>query len=282
MKIGVGMATPPAPPAIWCDPAFFASEAERLGFESVWLGEHVTSPVQCESFSPTFAGGQVPGFFDPMVALGRASATTRQIVLGTGVTLVPEHHPIRLAKAVATLDHLSAGRLRLGVGVGWNREERAIMGGSIGRPWAQTREAVLAMKALWRDDPAEHHGEFYDFPAVRCLPFPAQRPHPPILLSGVAAQVIERMVDWADGWLAFRTTPSELEVRMRELDRRAREAGRAPAEFEISMYTWEPTSQLIRDYEQAGATRIIVQLPGTSDGPATTAQLERVAELVGL
>ena len=79
MKVGIGMGTPPPPPAVWVDVAHVAREVERLGFDSLWLGEHVTAPVHCESFSPTFEDGQVPGFFDPMVALGRASAVTERI-----------------------------------------------------------------------------------------------------------------------------------------------------------------------------------------------------------
>ena len=282
MKIGIGMGKPPDPPAVWVDIAHCAREAERIGFESIWLGEHVTSPVHCESESPTFEGGQVPGFFDPMVALGRASAVTREIKLGTGVTLVPENHPLRLAKAVASLDRFSGGRLIFGVGPGWNREERALLGGDMQRPWAQTREAVLAMKELWGREQAEFHGEFYDFPLVRCFPPPVSEPHPPILLSGVSPRVVERMVDWGDGWLAFRTTLAELEGRMRELRERAPRAGRDPDAFDISMYTWEPSRELSRQYEAAGARRLIVQTPGLSEEGETTAYLERIAETLAL
>jgi probable F420-dependent oxidoreductase len=276
------MGTPPEPPAVWVDPAHFAAEAERIGFESVWLGEHVTSPVHCESYSPTFEGGQVPGFFDPLVGLARASAATQRIRLGTGVLLPPEHHPVRLAKAVASLDHLSGGRLLLGVGVGWNREERAIMGGDPHRPWRQTAEAVEVMTALWTRERTAFEGQFYRFPEVRCFPPPRQQPRPPILISGVADRLVERMVAWADGWLAFRTTPAELEVRLAELARRATAAGRDPAAFDISMYTWEPSADLARRYADAGAGRLIVQTPGLATEAETTAALERIAELVGL
>jgi probable F420-dependent oxidoreductase len=276
------MGKPPEPPGIWVDIAHFAREAERIGFESIWLGEHVTSPVHCESLSPTFEGGQVPGFFDPLVALGRASAVTSRVKLGTGVTLVPEHHPLRLAKAIASLDRFSAGRVIFGVGSGWNKEERAIMGGDLRRPWTQTREAVLAMKQLWCSEEAEFHGEFYDFPPVRCFPPPVSKPHPPVLLSGVSPKLVERMVDWGDGWLAFRTTPAELEARIRELRTLAPRAGRNPEDFEISMYSWEPSRALMRAYEMAGAHRFIVQTPGLSSERETTAYLERVAEAIDL
>ncbi len=282
MKIGVGLGTPPEPPAVWVDIAHFAREAERIGFESIWLGEHVTAPVHCESESPTFAGGQVPGFLDPFVSLGRASGVTRRILLGTGVTLVPEHHPLWLAKAVASLDRLSAGRLVLGVGPGWNREEREMLGGDPRRPWAQTREAVLAMKELWTEERAGFHGEFYDFPPVRCFPPPVSEPHPPVLLSGVSPKLVERMVEWGDGWLGFRTTPAELERRLAELRELAPRAGRSPDAFEISMYSWDASRELMRQYADAGAHRFIVQTRGLSGVQETTELLERIADALGV
>ncbi len=282
MKIGIGMGTPPAPPEVWVDVAYFAREVERIGFDSLRLGEHVCAPVHCESYSPTFEGGQVPGFFDPMVALGRASAVTEHIKLGTGVTLVPEHHPVRLAKAIASLDHFSGGRVLFGVGRGWNREERALMGGDLQHPWAQTREAVAAMKELWCNEQAEFHGEYYDFPLVRSFPQPVTKPHPPVYLSGVATRLMERVAEWGDGWLGFRTTPAELEGRVRELRSHAERVGRDPDAFEISMYSWEPSRELVRQYHDAGASRVIVQTPGwTKEGEASE-ELERIAEVVGL
>lgn len=282
MKIGIGMGRPPEPPAIWVDPAHVAAEAERAGFESFWLGEHATSPVHCESESPTFENGQVPGFFDQFVALGRASAVTERILLGTGVTLVPEHHPLRLAKTIASLDRLSGGRVHFGVGPGWNKEERVMLGGDLTRPWTQTREAVLAMKELWTREQAEFHGEFYDFPAVRSFPPPLTVPHPPVLLSGVSPRLIERMVDWGDGWMGFRTTPAELEERMRELRTLAPRAGRDPDAFEISMLLWEPSRELVRQYEEAGARRIVVQAPLITDERDAGPALARIAEIAGL
>ena len=282
MKIGVSVGKPPQPPAVWVDVAHFAKEAERLGFDSVWVGEHVTSPVHCESYSPNFPGGQVPGFHDPMISLARASAVTSRVKLGTGVILVPEHHPVELAKAIATLDLFSGGRFLFGVGSGWNKEERAILGGDPDRPWAQTREAVLAMKELWTNEVAEFHGAFYDFPPVRCFPPPASKPHPPVHLGGRSQFVIKRMVEWGDGWVGHRTTPEELEGWMGQLRDAAREAGRDPDSFEISMSTWEPTREQARQYEEAGAHRLIVHAPGLSGEQEATAHLEHIAEVLSL
>ena len=282
MKIGVSIGKPPQPPAIWIDVAYFAKEAERLGFESVWVGEHVTSPVHCESYSPNFPGGQVLGFHDPIVSLARASAVTSRIKLGTGVILMPEHHPVELAKAIATLDLFSGGRFLLGVGTGWNKEERAILGGDASRPWAQTREAVLAMKELWTKDEAEFHGDFYDFPPVRCFPPPASKPHPPVHLGGRSPFVIKRIVEWGDGWVGHRTTPEELAPRIKELHETAHEADRDPATIEVSMASWAPTRDLARQYEEAGAHRLIVHTDGLSGEEETTAKLEEIAGIIGL
>src|SRR5262245_33923991 len=120
---------------------------------------------------------------DPFLAPARASAVTTPIKLGTGVCLVPEHHPLLLAKQVATLDNFSDGRFIFGIGAGWLREESEIMGGDFDHRWGQTREAILVMKELWSKEQAEFHGKFYDFPPVISFPKPVQQPHPPIYVG---------------------------------------------------------------------------------------------------
>ena len=208
-EIAVAMPLPPPEPHLPVDGAFFAREAESLGFESMWVAEHVIAPaVVTQSQSPHFEGGQVPGFQDPLIALARASAVTSRIRLGTGVLLVAEYQPLRLAKQVATLDRYSGGRLMLGVGAGWLREEAEVMGVDFDHRWAHVREAVLAMKAVWTGQRAEYHGKYYDFPSLRSTPTPVQQPHPPILLGGVASNVLKRVVAYGDGWTPQRVTPS--------------------------------------------------------------------------
>ena len=133
----------------------------------------------------------LPGVGDPFVALARASGTTKRIRLGTGIVLVPERHPLLLAKEVATLDRFSGGRFLFGIGAGWLREETEIMGGDFDHRWTQTRESVLAMKALWTKPEAEFQGRYYRFPLVRSYPKPAQQPHPPVLLGGSAKTGLE-------------------------------------------------------------------------------------------
>ena len=158
--------------------------------------------------SPGAADGIVPEsyshFVDPFIALARASGATTTLKLGTGITLVPERNPLLLAKEISTLDFFSGGRFLFGIGTGWHREETAIMGGDFDHRWTQAREAILVMKELWTKTEAEYHGKYYDFPPVRSYPKPAQKPHPPVILGGHARTVLERIVEWGDGWLPNR------------------------------------------------------------------------------
>ena len=183
MNVGISVPLP----AYLVDVGAMARTAEALGFESFWCAEHPFIPVHTTSRFPGTADGVIPEayshFIDPFVALARASGTTSRIKLATGIVLVPERHPLLLAKEVSTLDLFSGGRFLFGIGAGWLREETQLMGGDFDHRWGQTRESILAMKELWTKPEAEFHGKFYDFPPVRSNPKPAQKPHPPVLLA---------------------------------------------------------------------------------------------------
>lgn len=280
VKIGISMPLPPEPPAVTVDPATYAREAERIGFESFWVGEHAVSPVHVASYSPVFHKGQVPGFLDPFAALARASAATSTIRLGTAVTLVPEHHPIVLAKQIATLDQYSDGRFLFGVGSGWMKEETAIMGGDPDRPWAQTKEAVLAMKALWTEDVAEFHGHYFDYPPARCFPKPAQRPHPPILIGGGSRHVFKRVASYGDGWLPHRTSPRRIRQGRDAIIALATEMGRDPSSLTITYRGDEPNLEKILEYHEAGAERVILRPAQITEEHEILPELERIARLV--
>ena len=280
IKIGVSTGIPPAPPAHKVDPAVFARHAERLGFESMWVGEHAIAPVHVESKSPVFPGGQVPGFLDPLVALSMASAVTTKLMLGTSILLIPERHPLALAKGAATLDLYSGGRFLLGIGVGWLKEERVMLGGDADRPWAQSREAVRILKDLWTKDQVEFHGEFYDFPAVQCFPKPAQKPHVPVLVGGLSRFVLKRVVDYGDGWLPHRITPETLKTQCAELRQLARAAGRDPDRISVTVTTGDASRDVVKRYEDAGATRVVVNVPISTTEKETAEGLERVASAV--
>ncbi|MCI0880051.1 MAG: LLM class F420-dependent oxidoreductase [Chloroflexi bacterium] len=270
-------------PAYTIDPAFMARKAEELGFESIWYAEHPVVPVHSASPFPA-TGGPIPEtyshFTEPYIALARASGVTSTIRLCTGITLVPERNPLLLAKEIAALDLWSGGRFEFGVGTGWLREETEIMGGDFDHRWTQTREAIEAMKELWTKDEAEYHGRYFDFPLVRCYPKPVQKPHPPVLLGGMARNVLRRVVAHADGWLPNRVTPADVEDGRARLDALAGEAGRDPASLTISVYGQDPNRELIQSFLDAGANRVVVRPEFCSNEEDMGRELERIAEAV--
>jgi probable F420-dependent oxidoreductase len=284
MGMNVGVSVPL--PAYLVDVGFMARTAEALGFESFWCAEHPFIPVQSASRFPGSEDGIIPEsyshFVDPFVALARASGTTTRIKLGTGIVLVPERHPLLLAKEVSTLDHFSGGRFLFGIGAGWLREETEIMGGDFDHRWTQTRESVLAMKELWTKPEAEFHGRYYNFPPVRSYPKPKQKPHPPVLLGGGAKRVLERVVAWADGWLPNRITPDQLRESRATLDRLAKDAGRDPNAITISVHGQPADRDLIRRLLDSGATRVLVRPATVKTDAEMGAELERIAKTVGL
>ncbi|HJV54900.1 MAG TPA: LLM class F420-dependent oxidoreductase [Methylomirabilota bacterium] len=280
MNVGISVPLP----AYLVDVGAMARTAEALGFESFWCAEHPFIPVRTTSRFPGSPDGVIPEayahFIDPFVALARASGTTSRIKLATGIVLVPERHPLLLAKEVSTLDLFSGGRFLFGIGAGWLREETELMGGDFDHRWSQTRESILAMKELWTKPEAEFHGKYYDFPPVRSNPKPAQRPHPPVLLGGDARNVLERVVAWGDGWLPNRVTPDQLREKRATLDRLAKEAGRDPASLTISVHGQPADRDLIARLHDAGATRVIVRPATTKSEPEMVHELTRIAEAV--
>ncbi len=277
MKIGTAVPLP----AYNIDPAFMAKKAEDLGFDSIWYAEHPAVPVHSDSPFPS-TGGEIPWtyshFTDPYIALARASAVTKNIKLGTGITLVPERNPLLLAKEVAALDHYSGGRFIFGIGTGWLREETELMGGDFPHRWTQTREALDVMKKLWQEDEPEHQGKYFNFPPVRSYPKPAQKPYPPILIGGAAKNVLRRVVDHADGWLPNRVTPSDLKASRKQLDTMAREAGRDPNSITITVYGQEPDPELFKALFEAGADRVVVRPEFVETENEMASQLEQIAK----
>ncbi len=279
MQIGLSIPLP----AYTIDPAFMAAKAEELGFASIWYAEHPAVPVISDSPFPA-TGGEIPWtyshFTEPYIALARASAVTKTIKLGTGITLIPHRHPMILAKEVAALDFHSGGRFLFGIGTGWLREELEIFGGDFPRRWTQTREALDAMKAVWTNEAGEFHGTYYDFPPVRVYPKPAQKPYPPILIGGMAKNVLKRIVDHADGWLPNRVTPEGLKEQRGELNRLAEAAGRDPKSINITIYGQEPDRELIRSLIGAGADSVVVRPQHVETEAEMGRQLEEIAAKV--
>ncbi len=274
----IGISTFPTDYSV--DIAILASKAEQLGYDSLWLAEHPILPVNSETPWPGSSDGKIPKKYadtaDPFVALGRASAVTETLLLGTGICLVPERNPLILANEVATIDMYSKGRFQFGIGAGWLREETEIMGGDFAHRWTQTKESVMAMKELWTKTESEYHGKYYDFPPVYSFPRPVQRPHPPIYLGGHAKNVFKRIVDWGDAWMPNRINPQDIEAGKIEIENLSKEVGRDPSAIGITVSGVPADANLISDFESAGAERAVISIESTSEKEAI-AQLEEVA-----
>jgi probable F420-dependent oxidoreductase len=258
------------------DLRWIAREVERRGFESFFLPEHTHVPVARRSLHPggeDLMGAALKGY-DPLVGLAVVAASTERLRIGTGVCLIPQHDPIVFAKQVATLDVLSGGRVILGVGAGWNREEMANHGVDPARRWDVMREKVLAIKRIWTEDEASFAGEFVRFAAIRQEPKPAQRPHPPVLIGGEGAGVLARVVEYGDGWLP--NEHPELIARMGELRQLADEAGRGA--LPVSVYGTPHDPALVARYADGGAERCVFDLP-SREVDETLAVLDRLADI---
>jgi probable F420-dependent oxidoreductase len=267
------------------DPAVVARRAEELGFASFWVPEHPILPVHYTSRYPGTPDGSIPPavgiIADPFVALGRASAATSTIQLGTGVCLVPERNPLLLAKEIATLDYYSGGRFLFGIGAGWLKEETEIMGGDFAHRWTQTREAILAMRELWTTEESEYHGRYYNFPAVRSFPKPAAKPHPPVLLGGSSKYVFKRIVEWGDGWLPTGVPLDGIQRGRATLNELAEKAGRDPRSLGIIAFGQPGQFISRRDLEaleKAGITHATIWLR-RSKQEDVIAELEELAPL---
>jgi probable F420-dependent oxidoreductase len=184
-------------------PVELARAVEERGFDSLFFPEHTHIPAARKTPFP--GGTELPKMYwhthDPFVALAACAAVTERVRLGTGICLVIERDPITLAKEVASLDLISGGRVVLGVGAGWNREEMENHGADYANRWKIVREKVLAMKAIWTQENAEFHGDFVDFDPIWSYPKPVQAGGPPIWIGANSKWVFHRIADYADGWM---------------------------------------------------------------------------------
>jgi probable F420-dependent oxidoreductase len=250
------------------NPGTIAAEAERAGFESFWVAEHLVIPAAYTTYYQRSSDGKVPEFYahlaDPFVALAMAARATSRIRIGTSVCLLPERNPIETAKAAATLDMYSGGRLMLGVGAGWFPEEAAIMGVDFKRRWRHLRESVEAMRELWSKPEASYEGEIIKFPPVRLFPKPVQKPYPPIFLGAHdPGRALKRVARWADGWMPGGLSPEQAEECIPQVKRMARENGRDPERMEFSVMLGigaqqTPSPDALQRYAVAGISRVII------------------------
>lgn len=260
-------------------PAELGRAAEEAGFDALFVPEHTHIPASRES--PWPGGAELPREYshtlDPFVALSVIAATTERLRLGTGIALIVERDPIVLAKEGATLDLLSGGRFELGIGAGWNREEMANHGTDPATRFRVMRERALAVREIWTHDEASFHGEFVNFERLWSWPKPVQRPNPPIWVGGTGARVLDRVLEYGDGWFPNMPDLDELAARVAELQRRAADAGRE--RIPVTYFGLrDPDDEKVEKLAAAGVDRVLLMLPPVG-ADETLPRLERYAAL---
>src|SRR6266704_2502835 len=209
-----------------------ARETEARGFESLWVPEHTHIPTSRRT--PWPGGSELPleysHTYDPFISLMYAAAVTKTLKLGTGICLVIERDTITLAKEVASLDHISRGRVLFGIGGGWTAEEMEHHGTPFAERWKILRERVGAMKAIWTQDEAEFHGKYVTFDKMWSHPKPVQKPYPPILMGGAGPHARQRAVDFDGHWIPIggRAYSEPISESMADFRARADKAAPAP------------------------------------------------------
>ncbi|MBT3371507.1 MAG: LLM class F420-dependent oxidoreductase [Rhodospirillaceae bacterium] len=251
-----------------------AVTAERLGFASVWVREHL--------FHSTYVAerlGDKP-YHDALTVLTAIACATKTVRLGTSVLVLPWHDPARLGKMVATLDQLSGGRVDLGVGVAVTRDEFENLGVDFATRGKRTDEILGALQALWTQDTPEFAGEYYRYSGLKFSPKPLQAPYPPLLIGGSSAAAKRRVVRFGDGWHTLRQSPSQFAEGRQDIIKEMEAAGRDPADLQFSLtlpvrFTGKAPSAPVQDrtaltgtdddivetikaYEAAGLDEIVV------------------------
>lgn len=263
-------------------PDALAVMMEERNYDSVWFPEHTNIPTSRRSPFP--GGGDLPKpyyrMMDPFVSLGAAAAVTKNLKLGTGISLVIQRDPITLAKEVATLDVISNGRVLLGIGGGWNAEEMEQHGIPFDRRWKVLREKVEAMKTLWTEEKASYDGEFVKIEECYSYPKPVQQPHPPIIMGSATGTGRQRVVRYCDGWMPINVLLDDMPAAIADLHRRAEEAGRDPASIELSIFAQVDVDEdLLKRYRDMGIARSVIGVP-TSAPDRVEGVLDRYAKLM--
>jgi probable F420-dependent oxidoreductase len=269
-------------------PEEIGRELEQRGFESLWLGEHTHVPTrsrQPSRYAQTWNVDKPPlplpepykALPDPLVTLSLVAAATKSLKLGFGVLLVLEHHPLTVAKSIATLDHFSRGRVLLGVGIGWNQLELANHNPI---PWNKRygamAEFVDVIRVIWRSDEPEYHGQYYDFGPVWSYPKPSQTGGPPIFVPGTGPVGMRHAAQWGDGWYPMADRIPDLEGALQRFRKLTEELGRDQVNVTLGVRLirdsdgkW-PDPFLLERYRDLGIDRVVLTddvtcLPGCDE-----------------
>lgn len=268
-----------------------AALAEELGCSSVWTSEHLFHSAYIADRL-----GDLP-YYDPLTILTAVSGATTKVRLGTSVLVLPWHDPPRLGKMVATLDHLSGGRVDLGVGVATTKDEFDNLGVDFKTRGRRADEVLGALQALWTHAVPKFEGEFYRYEGLKFSPKPLQKPYPPILVGGSSPAAMRRIVRYGDGWHTLRQSPGEVGAGLETLAGMMKQAGRDPAGLKVSISAAlqfddapntravgerralrgneEDIAETLKAYAGAGVQEIVVSIAST-DPAFHEAQLRRL------
>lgn len=261
-----------------------ATTAERCGLESLWTVEHVVIPVGYRSTYPYDPSGKIPApdqvpMPDPLITLAYAAAVTKTLRLATGILILPQRHPIYVAKEVASLDVLSGGRMILGIGVGWLEEEFAALGVPFADRAARTAEMVRAMRSLWKPEPEPFEGRFFRWGLLESHPKPVQRPGVPIVVGGHTELAARRAARYGDGFIPGVTDEDKLIRLLAVMREECAKVGRDPAAIEVTSGRTVPDADGVKRLQDLGVARFMVR-PPAFDPDGITAGLERLGDLI--
>lgn len=261
-----------------------AVAVEERGFDALFIPDHTHIPASRETAARI--PGELPADYshnvDMFLGLAAAAAVTKRIRLGTGICLVPERDPIITAKEVASLDHISGGRVDFGVGGGWNKEEFLHHGRDWGKRFKIMRERIEAMQAIWTNEVASYHGEYVNFDEIWSWPKPVQKPWPPIFVGGDAPKTLDRVLNYGDGWIPMLADDPQRGVfdlkleRMSELNRLAAERGRGP--LPITTFGTPRDPETIEKLAAGGVTRCVFGI-AAAKADTVLPRLDKLARL---
>jgi probable F420-dependent oxidoreductase len=249
----------------------FCREAEKAKVASLWVSDHVVFP---RTATGNYPGGRFPhppdkAYLEPVITLTAAAMCTERPRLGASVFILGHRHPVVMAKMLTSIDALSNGRLIVGVGVGWWKEELTILGAPFGRRGQQGDEAIRVFKALWTEDNPAFDGQFFRFHDLGFAPKPVQKPHPPIWVGGDSPGAFRRVVTLGDGWHATSKTPAQMKDALARLREAADEAGRKFETIEISLRLGLTDGMLangareavdtLGEYKRLGVTHVVLE-----------------------
>ena len=280
-----------------------AVRAEELRFDGVFASDHLALPTTPGSRYPYRSDGTFPlrpdeDLLEPVTTLAYLAAITTRIKLGFSVLVLPYRHAVLNAKMLSTLDVYSGGRLIVGVGVGWMKEEFEVLDSDYDNRGQVTDEHIRLLQALWRRDEPEFAGTYYRFTGMTMYPKPFQKPHPPIWTGGISRRALRRAAQLSDGWHGVRMTPHEIEKVGTQLRELRSETGRDSLQFDVSLRTGmdltnsalpqnrlpmrgspEQVAEDVIHYREAGLTYLVLE-PRARDESEFLEQMERFAEEV--